>query len=77
MTLDNLMKIGRIKTHTTSAAEIGDLLAAATRNLAVAPRNPVARRSRAHRGLARESRRTRGAGRAFLQCGGGRQGGRR
>jgi hypothetical protein len=34
MTLDNLMKIGRIKAHTTSAAEIGDLLAAANRNLA-------------------------------------------
>lgn len=34
MTLDNLMKIGRIKVPTTSAAEIGDLLAAAARNLA-------------------------------------------
>lgn len=34
MTLDNLVKIGRIKPHVTSAGEIGDLLAAATRNLA-------------------------------------------
>ena len=34
MTLDNLVKVGRIKPHVTSAGEIGDLLAAATRNLA-------------------------------------------
>lgn len=34
MTLDNLVKIGQLKAHTTSRAEIGDLLAAARRNLA-------------------------------------------
>ena len=34
MTLDNLVKIGRLKTHITNAAEIRDLLAAASRNLA-------------------------------------------
>ena len=34
MTLDNLLKIGRLKTHETDADEIGNLLAAAKRNLA-------------------------------------------
>jgi len=34
MTLDNLVKIGRIKAHVTDRTEIGDLLAAARRNLA-------------------------------------------
>lgn len=34
MTLDNLLKIGRLKPHETDADEIGNLLAAATRNLA-------------------------------------------
>ena len=34
MTLDNLLKIGRLKAHETDADEIGNLLAAATRNLA-------------------------------------------
>lgn len=33
MTLDNLVKIGQLKPHATSRAEIGDLLAAAHRNL--------------------------------------------
>jgi hypothetical protein len=34
MTLDNLLKIGRLKQHATDRVEIGDLLAAAHRNLA-------------------------------------------
>jgi len=34
MTLDNLLKIGRLKTHETGADEIGNLLSAANRNLA-------------------------------------------
>jgi hypothetical protein len=33
MTLDNLLKIGRLKPHATDRAEIGGLLAAADRNL--------------------------------------------
>jgi hypothetical protein len=33
MTLDNLEKIGRLKRHISSRGEIGDLLAAARRNL--------------------------------------------
>lgn len=33
MTLSNLLKIGRLKTHETDAEEIGNLLAAAKRNL--------------------------------------------
>ncbi len=33
MTLDNLERIGRLKRHVTSRDEIGDLLAAARRNL--------------------------------------------
>jgi uncharacterized protein (UPF0332 family) len=33
MTLDNLLKIGQLKVHTASRGEIGDLLAAAHRNL--------------------------------------------
>jgi hypothetical protein len=34
MTLDNLLKSGRLKRHATDRAEIGDLLSAARRNLA-------------------------------------------
>jgi hypothetical protein len=34
MTLDNLLKTGQLKRHVTDRAEIGDLLAAAQRNLA-------------------------------------------
>lgn len=34
MTLDNLLRIGQLKRHTTDEAEIGHLLAAARRNLA-------------------------------------------
>ncbi|TCS68992.1 hypothetical protein EDC61_1227 [Sulfuritortus calidifontis] len=34
MTLDNLLKIGQLKRHTTDRAEIGHLLAAGRRNLA-------------------------------------------
>ena len=34
MTLDNLLRIGRLKAHETDADEIGNLLAAANRNLA-------------------------------------------
>jgi hypothetical protein len=33
MTLDNLLKIGRLKQHATDSTEIADLLAAARRNL--------------------------------------------
>lgn len=33
MTLDNLLRIGQLKRHTTDRAEIGTLLAAARRNL--------------------------------------------
>lgn len=33
MSLDNLVKVGRLKPHATSRAEISDLLAAARRNL--------------------------------------------
>ena len=33
MTLENLLKIGQLKNHTTDASEIGRLLAAAQRNL--------------------------------------------
>ncbi len=33
MTLDNLFKIGRLKRHTTDRVEIGNLLAAARRNI--------------------------------------------
>jgi hypothetical protein len=33
MTLDNLLRIGQLKHHTTGQAEIADLLAAARRNL--------------------------------------------
>lgn len=33
MTLDNLLRIGQLKSHTTDRAEIGNLLAAARRNL--------------------------------------------
>ena len=34
MTLDNLLKIGQLKRHTTDQKEIGNLLLAARRNLA-------------------------------------------
>ena len=34
MTLDNLLKTGQLKRHATGRREIGDLLAAARRNLA-------------------------------------------
>jgi hypothetical protein len=34
MSLDNLVKIGRLKAHSATAAEVSDLLAAADRNLA-------------------------------------------
>lgn len=34
MTLDNLLKIGRLKAHEADADEIGNLIAAANRNLA-------------------------------------------
>ena len=34
MTLNNLVRIGQLKPHSTSRAEIGDLLSAARRNLA-------------------------------------------